>query len=614
MALGMIAQALARHMRLPGIVLLLGAGVLFGPDLLALIDPEPLGSGLQILVGFAVAVILFDGGLNLNLTRLRSNAATIRRLLTIGALVTAAGGAVAAHYLMGWEWRLSLLFGTLVIVTGPTVVTPLLRRIKVRYRVETVLEAEGVLIDPIGAVIAVVALQVALAPSGSGFIQGAVDVMARIGFGLLAGAASGFLLALLLRVKRVIPDGLENMLTLSLVLAMYQLSNLMLPESGIATVTAAGLVVGNMRTHTRRELLEFKEQLTTLLIGMLFVLLAADVRLVDVQALGLPGLWTVAALMFVVRPINVALATWGSRFTWRDRLFLSWLSPRGVVAAAVASLFAQEIAGTDPEGAIALRALVFMTIAITVLVQGLTGGWVAGWLGLRRIVDQGVLILGANELGHTIGRLLREKGEDVVFIDSSPQACKVVESDGFRVKYGNALDDRILRRAQLEDRGCAIALTANEGINLLFARKAIEEYKLKRVYLAVGRHQAAVEEEIVHQFEGRVLFGRPRDMELWAVRLRKRTTQIEPWRLTRTLEEDGDAKDARFNMPEADLLPLIVENGTKVVVTHSNQKLRKGDVVTFAIYRERREAAETWLRETGYEPVEATKEGTATSP
>jgi hypothetical protein len=285
-----------------------------------------------------------------------------------------------------------------------------------------------------------------------------------------------------------------------------------------------------------------------------------------------------------------------------------------VVAAAIASLFAQEIAGIYPEYGAALRALVFMTIALTVLVQGLTGGWVAGWLGLRRIVDQGVLILGANELGLAIGRLLRSHGEDVVFIDSSPLACKAAESAGFRVKYGNSLDDRILRRAQLEDRACAIALTPNEGLNLLFARKAIEEYKLKRVYVAVGRHQAAVEEDIVHQFEGRVLFGRPRDMELWAIRLRKGATDIEAWRLTRSLEEDAEPKDSRFNMPESDLLSLIVSNGSGAVVVHSNQKLQKDDVVYFSIYRKNREAAEAWLREMGYEPVESSTKGTAASP
>ena len=214
-AAGVVVQSLAHHLRLPGIVLLLGAGVLLGPDVLGVVQPETMGSALQILVGFAVAVILFEGGLNLNLRRIRREAGVIRQLLTVGVLVTAVGGAFAARLFMGWEWTHSILFGTLVIVTGPTVITPLLRRIKVVHRVESVF-------------------------------------------------------------------------TLSLVLALFQISNFFIPESGIVAVTAAGMVMGNIPTRVQRDLLEFKEQLTVLFIGMLFVLLAADVRMQEVRSLGWP--------------------------------------------------------------------------------------------------------------------------------------------------------------------------------------------------------------------------------------------------------------------------------------------------------------------------------------
>ncbi|MCP3982058.1 MAG: sodium:proton antiporter, partial [bacterium] len=470
LAAGILAQSLARHLKLPGIVLLLAAGVLLGPDVAGVVDPHALGPALHVLVGFAVAVILFEGGLNLSLSRLRSQATVIQRLLTIGALVTAVGGAFSARWIMGWDWRPSIAFGALVVVTGPTVVTPLLRRIKVKYRVATVLEAEGVLIDAIGAVLAVVTLQVLISPSGSSIADGAAGVVLRLGFGLVVGLAGGALVALALRFRKVVPDGLENVFTLSLVLALFQASNALLPESGIMTVTAAGFVVGNARTRVRRELMEFKEQLTVMLIGMLFVLLAASVRLEGVFELGYPALLTIACLMFIVRPINIALCTIRTELTVKDRVFLSWIAPRGVVAAAISTLFAQAFDHAGIPGGEPLQALVFAVIAGTVLVQGLTGGVVARLLGLRRAPHRGIAIFGANALGKTIGRLMRDNGQQVVFLERDPIKCTGVEQDGFRVIYGNILDERSMQRAQLEDRTSCLAVTTNEEVNLLVAR------------------------------------------------------------------------------------------------------------------------------------------------
>jgi NhaP-type Na+/H+ or K+/H+ antiporter len=424
LAAGMIAQSLARHARLPGIVLLLAVGMLLGPDVAGLVQPDSLGSALQVLVGFAVAVILFEGGMNLNIKRLRQQAGVIRRLLTTGALITMVGSTLAAKWLMGWEWGPAFLFGTLIIVTGPTVITPLLRRIKVQHKVATILEAEGVLIDAIGAVAAVVALEIVLSltgPEAAGHAWGAVlQLIPRLSFGAVCGLIGGLAIALVLRLREVVPRGMENVFTLSLVLALFQLSNFALPESGIMTVVVAGLVVGNVRTRVQRDLMEFKEQLTVMLIGMLFVLLAAGVRIADVRALGWPGVATVAVLMCVIRPLNIWYSTRGSGLTWQEKLFLSWLAPRGIVAAAVAALFAHSLNSHGVPGGRELQALVFMVIGVTVLAQGLTGGPVARRLGLRRASDRGWVILGANELGHTIGRLLRDSNEEVVLRIARP--------------------------------------------------------------------------------------------------------------------------------------------------------------------------------------------------
>jgi len=602
LAAGMLAQAIARHLRIPGIVLLLATGVLLGPDVADVVHPHGLGGALQALVGFAVAVILFEGGMNLQLGRLRREAGLIQKLLTLGALITAAGGTLAARWIMGWDWSVSVLFGTLVIVTGPTVINPLLRRIRVKPRVATVLEAEGVLIDAIGAVVAVVALQLVLSP-GESFALGPLGVLSRLGFGLVYGAVGGALLGLLLRWRRIVPEGLENVFTLSLVLALYQTSNAFLAESGIMSVTAAGMIVGNMRTHIHRDLLEFKEQLTVMLIGMLFVLLAADVRLREVLELGWPGLCAVAVLMFVVRPLNVLVCTAGSELSWRERSFLAWLAPRGVVAAAVASLFAQVLTEFDIDGGPRLRALVFLVIAATVVIQGLSGGLVARMLGLRRRSNQGFAILGANELGHALGRVLRGVGqEDVVFIDSSPAACKTVEEDGFRVVYGNALEERTLQRAQLDAVASFVAVTTNEEINLLVAREAAEEFKVGSVHVAARRGQSNVHRDLVLQQGLSMLFGRPRDLELWALRLRRGIAEVEPWRLAGPApgaEESGEQADP-FDTPEGVLLPLVLVRSERAHVVSSKWPFRKGDVVHFAVFEEKRGEARDWLAGQGW--------------
>jgi NhaP-type Na+/H+ or K+/H+ antiporter len=602
LAAGMLAQSLAQHLRLPGIVFMLGAGVLLGPDFAGLVRPDTLGPALPLLVGFAVAVILFEGGLSLSVKRLQREARTIRALLTVGALITAGGGALCAHWIMGWGWRPAALFGSLVIVTGPTVITPLLRRIKVTRRVATVLEAEGVLIDAIGAVIAVVTLQVAISPTEERFATGLLDVVARLGFGALLGGVGGLLLALLLRVRRVVPEGLENVFTLSLVFALYQISNAILPESGIMSVTMAGVVVGNMRTHIGEDLKEFKEQLTVLFIGMLFVLLAADVRIESVRALGLPGLYTLFALMFVVRPLNVAVCSIGSDLTWRERAFIAWLSPRGVVAAAIASLFANEVAAFGIAGGSELRALVFLVIAGTVLIQGLTGGVVARVLGVRRPDHLGHAVIGANELGHALGRILRDHGEEVVFVDHNPDACHVVERDSFRVVYGNPLEERTLQRAQFEDRATCIAVTRIDEINLIVGTRATRDYRLRRVYVATSQ-AGTVTPKMIQDRHALLLFGAPRDLELWSLRLRRGTAKVELRRAGTGSSPPPAAADAvHGDAPSGVLLRLALTRRGKVTpVSDADSPVAgKDELLHVAVFEQRREEAEAWFERNGW--------------
>ncbi|MAE10090.1 MAG: hypothetical protein CMF78_02715 [Candidatus Marinimicrobia bacterium] len=594
MAFGMIAQVLARHLRIPGIVLLLGTGLLLGPDALGIVHPSSLGNSLPFIVGFAVAVILFEGGMNLHINRIRREGKTIRQLITTGALVTALGGTVTAKIFLGWDWRISLLFGVIIIVTGPTVITPLLRRLKLRRSVSTVLEAEGVLLDAIGAVIAVVALEIALSPSGLSFLTGLFHIITRLIVGSAIGAAGGFFLAFLLRFRNLIPEGLENVFTLSLVFALFQGANSISPESGIVAVTAAGLVVGNMKTHIHRELREFEEQMTVLLIGMLFILLAADVRLIEVTELGWGGIITVTILVCVLRPLNVYIGTMGSNLNLRQKALLSWIAPRGIVAAAVASLFALELEKHGVDGS-QLRAMVFSLIAVTVLLSGLTGSLAAQFLGLKRPENVGWVILGANYLSRSLAKVLIGSGEEVICIDQNPKACRLAEEEGIKVIYGNGLDEKTLLRAEIDTRMGAMGLSSNEEVNLLFGTKAKEIGKLSTILVGIKSMAEGITSEMVKEIGGRIPFGRQCDIEQWAGWIQREITLINRYSLT-SPASNNNFQDGM----EGIILPLILHRESKSQPIDDTTEIKAGDEVTMIVNNQREKEALEWLSSQGW--------------
>lgn len=613
MAVGMIAQAVARHLRIPGIVILLATGVLLGPDGLNIIRPDSLGDRLHDLIGFAVAVILFEGGLNLHIRRIREQALPIQRLLSIGVLITAVGGATAAHFFMGWGWPLAILFGTLVVVTGPTVITPLLRRIRVNKKIETVLEAEGVLVDALGAIVAVVTLEVVIGSTGSDLTHGLINAPARLAFGCVAGFLGGSYLAFMLRWERAIPEGLDNVFTLAIVLALYQLSNAVMEETGIVSAIVAGIVVGNSHTPEQRDLKEFKEQLTILLIGMLFVLLAADVRLAQVIALGKPGVLTVLALMLVVRPLSVALSTWNAGFTWREKAFLSWVAPRGIIAAAISSLFGDRLTELGVAGGTQISSLVFLVIAATVFFQGATAELLARTLGLRRPRGRGYGILGAHPLGRTLARLLNQTGEKIVLIDANARNYHDMPREDFPLVFGNALDERVLMQADVESRKAVIGLLTNGAVNLLFARKARQEYKVPAAYVAIPRGHGSITSEMAYEAGATVLFAEERDLELWSVRVRRGFCSVQPWRYVDQATDSEGEKRPYVRLPREirnSLLPLTITRGKATRPVDDKVRLAVDDELCWLVFDEHRQEAETWLSEHGW--AKSTRAGQVT--
>ncbi len=600
---GVCAHVVARHLRLPSIVLLLATGVALGPDGLGWIQPAALGAGLPAFVALAVAVILFEGGLGLELQRLRAAATPVRRLITSGALITVFGAGLAAHALLGWPAERALLYGTLVIVTGPTVVRPLLRLVPVRNRLATVLEAEGLLIDPIGAIVAAIALEIVVQRTLGSVTHGMLGLLLRLGFGAGAGLAIGGLMTLLLRVPRVVPAGLENLVVLGGALAGFALCESILPESGILAVIVAAAALANLAPRPARLVGEFQEQLTLGLIGMLFVLLAADVRLETVIALGWPGVATVAALAFVVRPIGVFWATRGSDLSPRERIFAAWLGPRGVVAAAIASVTAASLESVGFEGGAELRALVFLTIALTVVVLGGLAPLTARLLDVRAPGRDAVVILGAEEIARALGSVLRDAGLPVLFTDKNPACCRAAEEAGFPVVFGDALTTTTLARLRLERARIAIGLTTNAELNHLFTLEAQEEFDVPEAYVAASRHSAEESARLARRHAVFVLFDRPKDVERWNVRLRHQVA--EPVRLTaRTREPSEGAQEppipaATSGGADDAFVVLAVRRGGWQPM-HAGWSPKAGDEAIALVHREERETALAQLLSLGW--------------
>jgi len=402
------ARLLAAVSGLPGVVLLLLSGLLIGRSGLGLVEPLDLGPGLGTVVGLLVSLVLFDGGLNLRLPG-DTIRATVKRIAVLRLLISLGAGLLAAHWLAGLSWSVAAVFSAIVLATGPTVVTPLVRQIRLAAPLGDVLEAEGLVLEPIGAVLALLLLELVLG-NLHGWRELVLGLLERLGGGVVIGASVGWLLSeLLQRLKPDQSSGLPLQLTLGMLFLMYGLSEWLLPESTLPASVAAGIVVGRRQTVHTADLDGLIQELAQLAITMLFPLLAADVSWAELSPLGWGGISCVLVLMLVVRPIAVGVATVGLPLNLPQKLFLGWLAPRGIVTASVASLFAIRLEQAGILGAGRLQGLVFLTILMTVGLQGLTAQPLARALGL--IEDSGDETTSSDEATLQPGKVLPDPGQ-----------------------------------------------------------------------------------------------------------------------------------------------------------------------------------------------------------
>ncbi|MDV3439982.1 sodium:proton antiporter [Pseudomonas otitidis] len=460
------SQWLAWRLRLPAILFLLLSGILAGP-VLGVLDPGALfGPLLFPLTSLAVALILFEGSLTLHLSEWREIGSVVRRMVTLGALATWVVIAVATHLLLGFSWELAVLFGSLTLVTGPTVIVPMLRVVRPRASVANILRWEGIVIDPIGALAAVVTFSFIVSRDQGGWSQSLATFAGVIGCGTLLGVLGGWALGVVLR-RHWLPEYLHNLAALAAVLGVFIASNLLVHESGLLAVTLMGMWLANMRGVDVKPILHFKENLSVLLISGLFILLAARLDLKALLALGPATLALLAVIQFVARPLNIGLSTLGSTLGWRERALLAWIAPRGIVAAAVSAIFALRLQEHGDPNAQLLVPLTFLVIIGTVVLQSATARPLARLLGVAEPAPAGFLIIGANPVARALGKALNQLGSRVLLTDSSWENIRAARMDGLPTYFGNPTSQHADAHLDLVGLGHLLALSPSSEMNAL---------------------------------------------------------------------------------------------------------------------------------------------------
>ncbi len=504
--LGTSAQLLAWRLRLPSIILLLAFGFVAGPVLGWLNTGELFGDLLLPVVSASVAIILFEGSLGLRWREIREIGRTLLLLLSVGALVTWGLTTLAARWVLGMEWHVALLIGAILVVTGPTVVGPLLRQIRPVGAVGPLARWEGIVIDPIGAILALLVFEAVPETGVRGIDLILMQAAARLGLtvlaGTLIGVAAGAALAWLLK-RHSVADHLEAPLVLTVVLVAFAASNHLREESGLLAVTVMGMVMANYPGVPLRHILEFKENLSVLLISTLFIVLTARLRLEQFTGLGWQAFAFVAVLLVIVRPASVLAATIGSPLKWRERAFLAWLAPRGIVAAAVASVFALRL---GPAGR-GLVPAVFTVIAGTVIVYGLTSMPLARWLGLATANPQGLLIAGANAVARGIAEVLKERGIRVLLVDTNRGNVMTARLAGLEAEQIDVLADHEVETLELGGLGRFLAMTPNDEVNSLAVLQFAEIFGRGNVYQLSSSRKPDGEEQRSGRQRGRRLFS-----------------------------------------------------------------------------------------------------------
>ena len=585
------AQMLANRFRFPPILLWLLAGMALGPFGLHLMHVESMEGALHTLIELGLAIILFEGGLSMNLKELRANGWVVGRMVIFGPLLTITIGATIAHMMTGIDWPLALLFGALVSVGGPTVILPIIRQMRLGRNISHVLTAEAMLIDVVGAILAIVFLQVALTPEMSGMLI-AEDILLKIVVGFFIGLAGGRLLAMLLSSSWAKDVEIRTILTLSSAWGVFLLSDSISEQAGLLAVLMMGATLQRMEVHDIQRLKHFKGSLSMLLISVLFVLLAANMNLAVMHEYLYPGLIIFVILACYARPLAVLFSTMGSHLSTSESLYLAGMAPRGVVAAAITSLFVLILQESGNPQSELLMALVYIFIIASSLVYSLVARPLITMLSIDGGDERSVLIIGGGQIGAELGRALGEDRE-VRFLDLNAEVINSLKRSGYNAICGNALDPLYWEIIHAEEIGAVIVMTGSSDHNLLIARLANETYHTPEIYIALQEDAAEKHASLIHELQARRLFAKPYNFTYWNDQAYRKRLLYE----ARTVEQESlliGEKMVDARIPHG-VQPIAIVREGKTLIPHDNLIFEAEDEIKLLMRPERTEEGQALI-------------------
>jgi len=486
---GAIGIAFSDKFKIPGILLFFFMGILFSPNFLDIINPSALGQGLNIMITIFVIIILFEGGMSLNMRHVRSLWMPLFKDISLSIIVMICVGFFAARFIVGLPWEVSIVFSSIIIVTGPTVIKPIIRYIPLDSKVKNFLNGESVLIDAVGAILTIIVLQFVL--TSNELSHSILGFIRSLFIGVVSGVLFGLFIRLFINKTKILTPANNSFLVLAVVFISYTASEILQPESGLLTVVIVGLILSTIDFKYRDNIFNFIEQITRIFISILFVLLAANFNLKNVTTYLVDGS-IIIGLIILSRFIIIFLSTAKSTFTFREKIFISWLGPRGIVALSIASIAGIKLSAAGVENAHAIETLVFMLISVTVLLQGMSATWVAEKLKIVKKGDGNIIILGVNNISLAIAEKWRDDKTDVIFIDSNKKNCKLAEQKGFPCSEGNGLEPVTYSSILMDNYTSALATSENNEINVLFCSFLKENFGIEHLYTILNE-KASVE-------------------------------------------------------------------------------------------------------------------------
>ncbi|MCP4049956.1 MAG: sodium:proton antiporter [bacterium] len=561
--IGILAQWLAWRFRVPSILLLLIGGIIVGP-VLGILNPDFIYSDMILpLVSLCVAIILFEGGLGLKISELKDFGSVVRNLVFYGSIVTWIIITAAAHYILGMSYKLSVLLGAILIVTGPTVITPLLKHVHPKRHIASILKWESIIVDPVGAILAVLVYKVITA--GNVEIAVSVVLLVIIKMVILGGVIGlmGALVMISLINKHMVPDFLQEAMTFVVVVAIFTVSNLIQSESGLFSVTVMGIFLANQKTIDVKNIVTFKKNLVVLLLSSVFIVLALRLKIGDLLAyIHLRSLLFILVIVFIARPAAVFISSFRSNLNFKGRLFISWMAPRGIIAAAVSGLFAMRLEKLGYSEASQLVPVTFLVIIVTVILYAFTSTYIANMLNVVQPRKYGVLVAGAQKWSRKLARILHKEGISVLLVDSNRQNVIDSRLESLPVIHGSVLSRKVLDIVESNDFGRLLALTNNDELNILASMEYSNLFGYRGIYRLPAEDKNIANIDIN---KGRILFGRSNTFAYLSTRFTA-GADIKAIKLTKKYTFNDFMKQ----YPKA--VPMIIITRNKHMLVYSQDK------------------------------------------